>query len=71
MIPMQRLGDVLTYLWRSARQRLNQWRERFVSVTLDATGDPDADARRWADARRRFWSELRAGQREADSNRVR
>jgi chromosome condensin MukBEF MukE localization factor len=33
--------------------------------------DHDLDAGRWAEARARFWSELREGEREAEAQRAR
>jgi hypothetical protein len=33
--------------------------------------DHDEEARRWAEARSRFWTELRQGEREAETQRAR
>jgi hypothetical protein len=33
--------------------------------------DHDEEARRWAEARDRFWTDLRQGEREAEAQRVR
>jgi len=36
-------------------------------VSLAAKEEPDQDGSRWADARARFWTEFREGEREAEA----
>ena len=38
---------------------------------IAAMREHDEDARRWAEERSRFWTELRRGEREADAQRSR
>ena len=61
---MRRLRHVLARQWRgmwagSLRHPATQQR------------DHDEEARRWAEARSRFWTELREGEREAEAQRAR
>jgi hypothetical protein len=59
---MRRLWQVLAH----------QWRRMWGSLGgIAAKRDHNADARRWADARSRFWTELREGEREAEAQRPR
>ena len=60
---MRRLCQVLARQWR---------RMRGGSLGgVAAKRAHDEDARRWAEARSRFWTELRQGEREAETQRAR
>jgi hypothetical protein len=50
-----------------------QWRRMWAgSLRPPATQrDDDEEARRWAEARARFWTDLRQGEREAEAQRLR
>jgi hypothetical protein len=60
---MRRLCQVLARHWR----RL--WGGALGGIA--AKRHDDAEARRWAAARSRFWTELREGEREAEAQRPR
>jgi hypothetical protein len=60
---MRRLWQVLARQWR------RMWGGSRGGIT--AKRDHDTDARRWAEARSRFWTELREGEREAEAQRPR
>ena len=55
---MRRLGQVLARHWR------RMWGGSLGGIA--AKRDHDEDARRWAEARSRFWTEPRRGEREAE-----
>jgi chromosome condensin MukBEF MukE localization factor len=59
---MRRLRRALTRVWR----RL--WRRPLGHIVKI---DHDLDTSRWAEARARFWTELREGEREAEAQRAR
>jgi hypothetical protein len=60
---MRRLRHVLARQWR------RMWAG---SLRHPATQrNHDEEARRWAEARDRFWTDLRQGEREAEAQRVR
>jgi hypothetical protein len=56
-----RLREALGRLWTSL------WRRRHIAVKTDH----DGKGRRGAEARARFWTEFREGQREAEAHRSR
>jgi len=60
---MRRLCQVLARHWR------RMWGGSLGGIA--AKRGHDADARRWAEARSRFWTELREGEREAEAQRPR
>jgi hypothetical protein len=61
-----RLRQALARWWRWPWRR--DGRERGVVGPIAAKKEQDEEASRWAEARARFWTELREGQREAEAH---
>ena len=60
---MRHLCQVLARQWR------RMWAGSLRHPAIQR--DHDEEARRWAEARDRFWTDLRQGEREAEAQRVR